>query len=155
MDIMHMHDSVQWQLRSSSKSMYFSSYGAWLLTCVYICYVDVHRRLWLTPSLSGQPETLNCYDFEPTGTNDLRSLVAKVNRKLSRNQFKGLRVLFFFVTHWLNLPLLLHVGVRKVSLLWTGRWIKYELYVFDVLPVAVPTVSCCTENYQENRPKHE
>ena len=70
--------------------------GCWR---VCICYVDVHRRLWLTPSLSGQPETLNCYDFEPTGTNDLRSLVAKVNRKLSRNQFKGLRVLFLFVTH--------------------------------------------------------
>jgi len=57
-------------------------------------------RLWLTPSAGGKPETLSCYDFEPTGTNDLRSLVAKVNRKLSRNQFKGLHLFFFVTTKW-------------------------------------------------------
>ena len=55
--------------------------------CGWVC---IAYRLWLTPSDGGKPETLNCYDFEPIGTNDLRSLVAKVNRKLSRNQFKGL-----------------------------------------------------------------
>jgi len=69
-------------------------FGAYVLcvcvcvcVCVYVCLCG--ERLWLTPSAGGQPETLSCYDFEPTGTNDLRSLVAKVNRKLSRNQFKG------------------------------------------------------------------
>jgi len=60
----------------------------YFIRCMLAC-IGGHR-LWLTPSVSGQPETLSCYDFEPTGTNDLRSLVAKVNRKLSRNQFKGL-----------------------------------------------------------------
>jgi len=67
-------------------------YIEWVYAAVCVwgsVYARLHCRLWLTPSVGGKPETLNCYDFEPTGNNDLRSLVAKMNRKLSRNQFKG------------------------------------------------------------------
>jgi len=70
---------------------------------LHVASVHVHRRLWLTPNDGRKAETLNCYDFEPTGTNDMRSLVAKVNRKLSRNQFKGLNVLFSVTIDLLSL----------------------------------------------------
>jgi len=66
-----------------------------ITTNTTLCVDCLRRRLWLTPNVGGKPETLNCYDFEPTGNNDMRSLVAKVNRKLSRNQFKGLSVTFY------------------------------------------------------------
>ena len=78
------------------------------------CLRHVRRRLWLTPNVGGKPEMLSCYDFEPTGTNDLRSLVAKINRKLSRNQFKGQLTFSMYLSKILRQSVLSNISHRLV-----------------------------------------